>query len=111
MTVHIIADSAADLPLSYYDEHNITLIPLRVLLGEQEFEDLITIEPKQVFDAMRQGASPKTSQASPNRIKETFVSAAQTHTSAIYVAFFFIRAFRYIPDSCDDGKRSEGRIP
>ena len=59
MTVHIIADSAADLPLSYYDEHNITLIPLRVLLGEQEFEDLITIEPKQVFDAMRQGASPK----------------------------------------------------
>ncbi|TYS32043.1 DegV family protein [Bacillus pumilus] len=87
MTVHIIADSAADLPLSYYDEHNITLIPLRVLLGEQEFEDLITIEPKQVFDAMRQGASPKTSQASPNRIKEAFVTAAQTHTSAVYVAF------------------------
>lgn len=59
MTVHIIADSAADLPLSYYDEQNMTLIPLRVLLGEQEFEDLITIEPKQVFDAMRQGASQK----------------------------------------------------
>ncbi|MGE6630946.1 DegV family protein [Bacillus sp. NPDC077027] len=87
MTVHILADSAADLPQSYFDHENITLIPLRVLLGDKEHEDLITINPKQVFDAMRQGEIPKTSQASPNRIKEAFVSVAKKHDSAIYVAF------------------------
>lgn len=44
MNVHLLADSAADLPKSFYDEHRISFIPLRVLLDEKEYDDLLTIQ-------------------------------------------------------------------
>lgn len=85
--IQLITDSGCDLPLNFLDNHNITLIPLKVHLGEDEFEDLVTIEPKTVYDAMRNGASPKTSQASPNTMQEIFTELAQAKQPAIYFAF------------------------
>lgn len=47
MTVHLIADSATDLPRSYFEEKGIGFIPLRVSLGDKEFEDAVTIHADQ----------------------------------------------------------------
>ncbi|ALC80703.1 MULTISPECIES: DegV family protein [Bacillus] len=87
MTIRLLADSGADLPKSYYDENNITFIPLRVNLDENEYDDLITIRPGEIYEAMRNGKSPKTSQASPNFLKETFTELAKTAEPSIYIAF------------------------
>lgn len=87
MSIKILADSACDLPLSYFEEYHITLIPLKVHLDDQEFEDLNTIMPKTVYDAMRQGKAPKTSQASPLGFEELFTNMAKAKENGIYIAF------------------------
>ncbi|RFU62164.1 DegV family protein [Peribacillus glennii] len=87
MTVQIIADSACDLPLSFYKENNVTLVPLQVLLEGNTYEDLETIAPKEVYDAMREGKSPTTSQVSPERFLKVFTALAQEKKQAVYIAF------------------------
>lgn len=72
MTVHLIADSASDLPKSYIEENRIGFIPLHVTLDGNEYEDAVTIQADHIFQAMRDGKVPKTSQASPDTIKKYF---------------------------------------
>lgn len=87
MTFKILADSASDLPLSYYEKHEVTLLPLKVNLDGIEYEDLKTIEPTTVYNAIRSGQVPKTSQVSPALFKDVFTALAQNNEKAVYVAF------------------------
>ncbi|MBY0121061.1 DegV family protein [Bacillus sp. S/N-304-OC-R1] len=87
MSVKILTDSACDLPLHYYEENNITLFPLKVHLDDTEYEDLVTINPKTVYEAIRQGKVPKTSQASPLAFEEAFTNMAKNNEDGIYIAF------------------------
>ncbi|WP_370224060.1 DegV family protein [Cytobacillus sp.] len=87
MSVKILADSACDLPLSFYEENGVTLFPLKVQLNDTEYEDLVTIEPKDVYDAIREGQVPKTSQVSPLHFEETFMKMAEQNEDGIYVSF------------------------
>ena len=87
MNVHLLADSAADLPKSFYDEHRISFIPLRVLLDEKEYDDLLTIQPLDVYEAMREGKAPKTSQPSLMLFKNAFSELANENKPALYIAF------------------------
>ncbi|MCL6585352.1 MAG: DegV family protein [Anoxybacillus sp.] len=87
MSIHIVADSGCDLPYSFLQERNISFLPLIVHLNNNDYEDFVTIEPKQVYDAMRNGEVAKTSQASPLKMKELFIELAQSKQSAIYIAF------------------------
>ncbi|MGY6209790.1 DegV family protein [Cytobacillus firmus] len=87
MSVKILADSACDLPLSFYKEHGVTLFPLQVQLNDGEYEDLVTIEPKDVYRAIREGQMPKTSQVSPLLFEETFNKMAENNENGIYIAF------------------------
>ncbi|AZU61226.1 DegV family protein [Neobacillus mesonae] len=87
MQVKILADSACDLPKSFYEEHNVTLIPLKVFIEGNEYEDVKNINPKTVYDAIRRGIVPKTSQASPLTFEEIFTSMAENNEDGIYIAF------------------------
>ncbi|KKB73383.1 MULTISPECIES: DegV family protein [Bacillus] len=87
MTVHLIADSAADLPKSFYDDNGVTFIPLRVLLDDKEYDDLVTIQPLVVYEAMRNGKAPKTSQPSFQLMKDAFTNLAKKNQPALYIAF------------------------
>lgn len=87
MTVHILADSASDLPLEFYEKNGVTLLPLGVHIDEHDYRDLLTITPKEVYDAMREGKVAKTTQISPLDVKEIFTSLAQKKVPALYVAF------------------------
>ncbi|CAG9623444.1 DegV family protein [Sutcliffiella rhizosphaerae] len=87
MTIKIIADSASDLPKDFFSAANIDLIPLKVLFGETEYEDMVTIDSSKVYDAMRKGQVVKTSQASPVFMKDLFTEVAKKKETAIYVAF------------------------
>ncbi|MFT9600097.1 DegV family protein [Mesobacillus sp.] len=87
MSVKIMADSACDLPLSFYEENDAILFPLKVLINGNEYEDLRTIQPKEVYDQIRAGNLPKTSQASPAGFKEAFTELAENKQDGIYIAF------------------------
>ncbi|MDP4164163.1 MAG: DegV family protein [Bacillota bacterium] len=86
MSVKILADSACDLPLEFYQKENVTFIPLKVFINDQEYEDLRTISPKTVYDSIRNGLVPKTSQASPLLFEEIFTSMAEKNEDGIYIA-------------------------
>ncbi|ANB57948.1 lipid binding protein [Anoxybacillus sp. B7M1] len=87
MSIHIIADSGCDLPYSFLQERHIYLLPLIVHLSGRDYEDAVTIDPKQVYEAMRKGEVAKTSQASPQKIKEVFSELAKDGRPALYIAF------------------------
>ncbi|MBS4188841.1 DegV family protein [Bacillus sp. FJAT-49705] len=87
MSVKILADSACDLPLHFFKENDVTLFPLKVHLDDTEYEDLVTIDPKKVYQAIREGKVPKTSQASPLAFEEAFTNMAKNNEDGIYIAF------------------------
>ena len=87
LPVRILADSGCDLPLHYLEENHVTLFPLKVLLNNQEYEDLLTIESKTIFNAIRSGQVPKTSQVSPALFEESFTDMALHNEDGIYIAF------------------------
>ena len=57
--MRIFADSACDLPKSYFETNPVTLIPLRVHIDETEYLDVMTIDSKEVYEEIRQGKQPK----------------------------------------------------
>lgn len=83
----IYADSACDLPKAFLDEHGVNLIPLHVLLDGKAFRDLIDITPIEVYDAIRAGKQPKTSQVSPEFLLEQWTELAKSGEEGIYIAF------------------------
>lgn len=87
MQVKILADSACDLPLDFYSETGVTLLPLSVQLDGKEYEDVKTIQPKTVYDAIRNGKIPKTSQTSPFLFEKVFTEMAEKKEDGIYIAF------------------------
>src|SRR5690625_4754703 len=87
MTTKILADSACDLTEEYYTKLDIDVVPLTVHLSDEEYEDGIEISPKTVYNAMRDGAAPKTSQVSPQTFKTIFTSYAEAKQPLVYLAF------------------------
>jgi DegV family protein with EDD domain len=87
MAIRLFTDSGSDLPLSFFQEHSVTLIPLIVQLENKAYEDILSIEPKTIHDAIRNGASPSTSQPSPDAFMKLFTELAESGDSGIYIAF------------------------
>lgn len=83
----IFVDSGCDLPKSYLDDHDVTLLPLTVLLDGKEYQDIVDIDSKEVFQAIRDGKQPKTSQVSPDRVLALWKEFAETGEDGIYIAF------------------------
>lgn len=87
MAIRLFTDSGSDLPLSFFQEHSVTLIPLIVQLDNKAYEDILSIDPKTIHDAIRNGASPSTSQPSPDFFMKHFTELAESGDSGIYIAF------------------------
>lgn len=83
----LFADSACDLPQSFYVDNQVHLLPLRVELDGQEFDDVIGIDVQKVYDDIRNGKSPKTSQVSPEVFLHTFEELAKSGEQGLYIAF------------------------
>lgn len=85
--MRIFADSASDLPKSFFEENNVLLAPLRVHIEEDEYEDIISIDSSEVYDAIRAGKHPKTSQVSPELFLRLFEDLAKSGEEGLYIAF------------------------
>ncbi|TKI88274.1 DegV family protein, partial [Bacillus cereus] len=78
MSVKIITDSAADLPVELLQAYDIDLIPLRVYdEAETEYLDGVTLESVTLLQKMREGAVYRTSLPSLETFQEKFVSYAK----------------------------------
>lgn len=87
MKVKIIADSAADLSSSLLEKNEIDMVSLTVHLNGEEYEDAKTISAKTVYEAMRNGDTPKTSQVTPQEFGKRFRKYAEQNQPVVYIAF------------------------
>lgn len=77
----IIADSTCDLSKDLLEKYDIDILPLHILLGEEEYLDGVNITPKEIFawsDANK--TTPKTSAIGMNgpiELFQTYVDAGQ----------------------------------
>lgn len=82
--VAIVTDSTADLPLSYYQENNVSMVPLTTRFGEETYFDWVELSPPDFFKRLR-GADelPKTSQPSAAQFVEVYQKLAEDHNHII----------------------------
>lgn len=85
--VRIITDSAADFEPRELEEKNILCVPLKVILGENEYEENVNLSKDQFFALLAQtGASPKTSQPAPQLLMDLFEEAKAAGDEAVYIS-------------------------
>ena len=84
MTVKIVTDSSCDLPPQLETAHDITIVPLTIRFGEQEFVDRRDLTPKEFWS--RCAASPvlpETAAPSPGAFEEAFRAAVAAGAEGI----------------------------
>lgn len=60
--VRIIADSTCDLSQALLEKYGVSILPLHILLGEDEYEDGKDIRPEEIFSwSDEHGTTPRTS--------------------------------------------------
>ena len=73
MKIKITGDTTNDLPTELIKKYNITLKPIIVNLGEQEYRDGENIKLEEVFDFVdKTGQLPKTAALNPLEFEEFF---------------------------------------
>lgn len=87
MAVKILTDSACDLTDEIIEKYNIDVLPIPVIKGEEEYLDKVTIDPKKMYDDMRNGEVYKTAQISPYAYQKKFKQIGEKRENTIYVAF------------------------
>ncbi len=71
--IKIISDSTCDLSKDLIEKYNIAILPLHIHLGEEEYQDGVTITPDEIYTwADANNTTPKTSAASMIEVIELF---------------------------------------
>lgn len=71
--IKIISDSTCDLSKELIEKYNISILPLHVHLGEEEYQDGVTITPDEIYKwADANNTTPKTSAASMIEVIDMF---------------------------------------
>ena len=103
--VRLITDSAADFEPFELEKLNITCIPIKVMLGEEEYEENVNLNKDQFFALLKEtGASPKTSQPSPQILMDLYEEAKKAGDEALYITLAAALSGTYQSASmiCDD---------
>lgn len=83
----LFTDTGSDLTKEYFEENNVTAFPLSVEINGEVFKDVYEIDGKALYEAIKNGAQPKTSQVSPEAFLTAFEELAKTNEEGIYISF------------------------
>ncbi|MDO4721261.1 MAG: DegV family protein [Peptostreptococcaceae bacterium] len=71
--IKIVADSLCDISAEYAKEHDIDIVPLSIIFGEESYKDGVDLSKKQFYEKLTTGkVMPKTSQVNPAEFEEAF---------------------------------------
>jgi DegV family protein with EDD domain len=72
-SVHLVADSTCDIPAAEAASLGLTIVPLKVIIGDEVFADGVDIDPAQLYTRMRGSpVAPRTSQPTPSEFEAVF---------------------------------------
>ncbi|GMU42753.1 MAG: DegV family EDD domain-containing protein [Xanthomonadales bacterium] len=71
--VRVVCDSAGDVPPSEAERLGITIVPVRLNFGEDDYLDRITMAPRELYRRLRAGGvHPRTSQPPPGDFRRAY---------------------------------------
>ncbi|MFU1794028.1 DegV family protein [Paenibacillus azoreducens] len=83
----IFADSTSDLPKEWIDRHDIGIIPLYVVFGNEQLRDGVDITPAELYERVsRSGSLPKTAAPSPADFMAAFEPYVEQGDSILYIS-------------------------
>ncbi len=86
MKIKILSDSTCDLSQEIVAENNITLVPLTVVKGDEQFKDGVTITPDVIFEHVANGGDLcSTSANSVGEYAEWFEKYANDYDGIIHI--------------------------
>lgn len=86
MSIAIVTDSTADLPKDVVEKHGITVVPLNVRFGMEEFKDGVDIDNDEFYRRLQiESELPTTSQPSPGEFAEVYRSLIAEHDGIVSV--------------------------
>ncbi len=84
MAVKIVADSACDLPEELVQSAGVSVVPLTVRFGDEQFFDRGGLSSQEFWErCARQSSLPETSAPSPGQFSEAFIKAAEEGNDAV----------------------------
>jgi DegV family protein with EDD domain len=76
--IRIVTDSTCDLPPGYFQEYDITVVPINIQFGTESYEDGITIDRATFYRKIDElGILPTTSQPSAGQFEEYYNRLAE----------------------------------
>ncbi|MDZ4178634.1 MAG: DegV family protein [Coriobacteriia bacterium] len=82
--IGIVCDSTCDLGPAWCEDHDVVMVPLKVLFGEETFLDWIDLSPEQFYEKLGSSAVlPKTSQPSPADFAAAYSELAESGCEAV----------------------------
>ena len=82
--VHIITDSGSDVKGTV--DENITIVPLRITFGEEDYYDGVTLSHQQFYEKLIESDEfPKTSQVSPFEFENVFRAVQEAGDTAVVI--------------------------
>lgn len=84
--IKIITDSTSDIDLTYAQELDIDIVPLKVIINGKEYKDRIDLQPEQFYDLLvNSDTLPSTSQPSPQDFANLYETAKDNKDSVIVI--------------------------
>ena len=84
MTVRIVTDSSCDLSASDIERHQITVVPLTIRFGDEEFTDGVGLSAENFYGKMAaSGELPSTAAPSPGAFEMAFRGLAEGGADAV----------------------------
>lgn len=89
MTFTIVTDSTSDLPISWVQENDVTVLGLTINLDSVTYETVgeNRLTSAELLEKMATGGLPTTSQVNVGQFEEVFEAAAKEGKEVLYLAF------------------------
>ncbi|QNK89910.1 DegV family EDD domain-containing protein [Sporosarcina sp. resist] len=83
--IALVTDSIADLPKDLMDKHQIHMIPLNLLIGDNSYLDKLTISPSYLYESMDDAKKYPTSSQPTVKAVESYLNSIVPYYESIIV--------------------------
>ncbi len=86
ITVHVVTDSSCDLPAALADDLDISIVPLTIRFGDEEFIDREELSNAEFWTrCVKSDTLPETAAPAPGQFEQTYRSAAADGATSVIV--------------------------
>jgi DegV family protein with EDD domain len=82
--IALVTDSTCDLPAEWIKQYNITVVPLTIIFGDQQYLDGVDLSPREFYQRLsKETLHPTTSQPAPEAFLKAYQHAADDGANEI----------------------------